>query len=61
VELYLPDRPIYRPGSFDEMTLAVREVDPIVVDTPDFIRWAASHEWLVDEAAAFAHAEGLDW
>ncbi len=61
VESYLPDRPTYEPGSFEEAVLAVHEADPIVVDSPDFINWASSQPGFVDAAKAFADREGFDW
>lgn len=61
VETYLPDRPEARQGSFEEAQLALHEADPIVVDTPDFVAWAADQEGIVDGAVSFAEHEGLDW
>lgn len=61
VESYLPDRPYHEPGSFEEAVLAVHEADPIIVDTPDFINWAAEQPGFSDAARAFAEREGFDW
>lgn len=61
VETYLPDRPEATPGSFEESTFAVREAEPIIADTPDFINWAQGHDWLVTSAERFAQERGLDW
>lgn len=61
VETYLPDRPEAAPGSFEESTFAVREAEPIIADTPDFINWAQGHDWLVASAERFARERGLDW
>ena len=61
VESYLPDRPAFEPGSFEEAVLAVHEADPIVVDCPDFINWASEQPGFVDAAKAFADREGFDW
>ncbi|MBQ3267022.1 MAG: hypothetical protein IJM67_00285 [Atopobiaceae bacterium] len=61
VESYLPDRPTYEPGSFEEAVLAVHEADPIVVDTPDFVNWAGEQPGFAEAARAFAQREGFDW
>lgn len=61
VESYLPDRPSYDPGSFEEAVLAVHEADPIVVDTPDFINWASAQPGFSEAARSFAEREGFDW
>lgn len=61
VDLYLPDRPVFAPGSFDEATMAVHEADPIVVDTPDFISWCSEQPRIADMAERFADERGLDW
>lgn len=61
VELYLPDRPEVAPCSFEESMLAVREAEPVIADTPDFIPWCQDQEWLVASAARFAEGHDLDW
>ena len=61
VEVYLPDRPEAAPCSFDECLLAVREAEPVIADTPDFIPWCQDQEWLVASAARFAEGHDLDW
>lgn len=61
VDVYLPDRPAVRPGSFEEATLAVHEADPIVVDTPDFATWAAAQPHISEMGKRFADDGGYDW
>ncbi len=61
VETYLPCRPEFAPGSFEEAVLAVHEADPVVVDAPDFINWASEQPGVLDDAVAFARSNGLDW
>lgn len=61
VELYLPTRPSFEPGSFEEATLAVHECDPVIMDTPDFLGWASSQDWFSDQAQRFARENDLDW
>lgn len=61
VEPYLPLRPTVAPGSFEEVTLAVREADPLVVDVPEFITWVASQPQVTEQAAAFAQSRGYDF
>lgn len=61
IDTYMPDRPSFEPGSFQEAMLAVHEADPIVTDAPDFAAWAASQPDFVKSARAFADANGLEW
>lgn len=61
VDIYMPDRPTFEPGSFHEATLAVHEADPIIADTPDFAPWAAEQTAFADSARRFAESNGLDW
>ncbi|MEY8437151.1 hypothetical protein AAK967_05345 [Atopobiaceae bacterium 24-176] len=61
VETYLPCRPEFAPGSFEEAVLAVHEADPVVVDAPDFINWTSEQPGVLDGAVAFARANGMDW
>jgi hypothetical protein len=61
VDTYLPDRPSFAPGSFDEATLATHEADPIVVDVPDFVAWAARQPGITESASSFAEANGYDF
>lgn len=61
VDTYLPDRPPFEPGSFQEAILAVHEADSIIADVPDFAAWAESQDDFARSAHAFAQANGLDW
>lgn len=61
VEPYLPLRPAFVPGSFEEVTLAVREADPLVVDVPEFITWVANQPQVTEQAASFARSRGYDF
>lgn len=61
VDLYLPDRPSFAPGSFNELKLAVSEAYPILADVPDLVGWAESQTWFFDSAERFANEHDLDW
>lgn len=61
VDLYIPDRPQFTPGSFEESVLAVHEAEPVVADIPDFPSWAYSQDWFAGSAADYARSTGLDW
>ena len=61
IERYLPDRPRFKPGSFEEAVLATHEADPIVMDTPDFVGWAITDGGISDSARDFAERRGLEW
>lgn len=61
VDVYMPDRPSFKAGSFREATLAVHEADPIIADTPDFAPWAAQQPDFAASARRFADLNGLDW
>ena len=61
VDTYLPDRPAATPYSFEEVTLAVHEADPIVVDVPDLVTWVQDQPGMVQSARAFADNSGLEW
>lgn len=61
VEPYLPDRPDFDEGSYWEAVLAVHEADPVIVDAPDYIDWCSDQPGVLDQASAFAQANGLDW
>ncbi len=61
VETYLPDRPDYAPGSFEEALCAVHEAEVIIADTPDFVAWCEGQDWFRAEGEAFAQARDLDW
>jgi hypothetical protein len=55
---YLPDRPVYAPGTDQESLLATFEADFLVVDTPDFVNWALSVERFSRAAEAFGATHG---
>lgn len=61
VEPYLPDRPTFTPGSYEEAMLAVHECDPIVMDTPDFLAWASAQDGFSEQARQFARDNDYDW
>ncbi|MDO4849907.1 MAG: hypothetical protein Q4B45_09085 [Coriobacteriia bacterium] len=61
VETYLPDRPDYAPGSFEEALCAVHEAEVIIADTPDFVAWCEGQDWFRAEGEAFAQGRDLDW
>ena len=61
VEGYLPDRPAFEPGSFEEAALAVHECDSVVMDTPDFLAWATAQDGFAAQAEIFARDNNLDW
>lgn len=61
VETYLPDRPDYAAGSFEEALCAVHEAEVIIADTPDFVAWCEGQDWFRADAEAFARSRDLDW
>ena len=61
VDTYLPDRPAATPYSFEEVTLAVHEADPIVVDVPDLVTWVQDQPDMLQSARTFADNSGLEW
>lgn len=61
VEGYIPDRPFFEPGSFEEAVLAVHECDPVVMDTPDFLGWSMAQDGFSAQAQQFAKDNDLDW
>ncbi|WP_321971336.1 hypothetical protein [Paratractidigestivibacter sp.] len=61
VEVYLPDRPVYAVGSFEEALCAVHEAEVIIADTPDFVAWCGEQDFLDADARAYAYAHDLDW
>ncbi len=61
VETYLPDRPDYAAGSFEEALCAVHEAEVIIADTPDFVSWCEGQDWFRADAEAFARSRDLDW
>jgi hypothetical protein len=60
-DTYLPDRPAAAPYSFEEVTLAVHEADPIICDVPDLPAWAEEQEGFGEAAAAYARQRGFGW
>lgn len=61
VETYIPQRPLFETGSFEEAVLAVHECDPTIMDTPDFLPWAAAQGDFTEQAQRFARNNDLDW
>lgn len=61
VDTYLPDRPAFEPGSFEEAMLAVHEADVIVCDVPDFRLFCRDQPAFLDSARTFCEQNGLDW
>lgn len=61
VDTYLPDRPAAPPYSFEEVTLAVHEADPIICDVPDFCAWAESEGGFGRAAQNYAEHHGFGW
>lgn len=61
VDSYLPDRPPAEPYSFQEVTLAVHEADPIICDVPDFYAWAESQGNFAEHARSYAEHNGFGW
>lgn len=61
MDVYVPDRPAFVPGSFDEAVLAVHEADPVIADVPDFAAWAAAQPGFLASAKDYARRNGLDW
>lgn len=61
VDTYLPDRPAFEPGGFEEAMLAVHEADPIIADVPDFAAWACDQPGFLDSAQRYCERNGLDW
>lgn len=61
VDAYIPDRPEFEPGSFEESLLATHEADVIVSDIPDFAAWAAGQPAFSKSAHAFADRNGYGW
>ena len=61
VEVYLPDRPDYAPGCFEEAMAAVHEAEVIIADTPDFVAWCQAQTWFEADARAYAEKHDLDW
>lgn len=61
VDTYLPDRPDFEPGSYDEVVYAVHEADPIIADMPEFVSWASAQPGIMASARDFAERNGFDW
>ena len=61
VDLYLPDRPAFAPGSFEETMLATHEADPIIADVPDFAAWACEVPGFLASAQDFCARNGFEW
>ena len=61
VDTYLPDRPAFEPGSFEEAMLAVHEADAIVCDIPDFRLFCRDQPAFLESARTFCNQNGLDW
>ena len=61
VDTYLPDRPAYESGSFEESTLCLHEADPLITDIPDFTAWACNQPGFLASAQDVCARNGLDW
>ena len=61
VDTYLPDRPTFEPGSFQESMLCVHEADPIISDIPDFAAWACDQKGFLASAQDFCTRNGFQW
>ncbi len=61
VDIYMPDRPCFEPGSFAESMLAAHEAEPIIADVPDFVGWASEQEGIYEAAVEYCNRNGLDW
>lgn len=61
VDTYLPDRPDFAFGSFEEAMLAVHEADPVVTDVPDFAAWACDQPGFLASAQTYCQRNGLEW
>lgn len=55
---YLPDRPLFTPGTEQESLFATYEADFLVVDTPEFASWALSVGRYAEIATAFGRTHG---
>ena len=60
VDIYIPDRPEVKTGSFNEALLAIHEAEPIIVDVPDFVEWAGNIPEFAAASDAYAAANGFD-
>lgn len=61
VETYLPVRPAFDQGSFEEVAMACVEAEPILMDTPDLIAWAQGQDDFMEQAKSFALDKGFEW
>lgn len=50
---YLPDRPLFKPGSPEESLLATYEAEYLVMDTPEFVSWAMTQPKFAQAADKF--------
>ena len=55
---YLPDRPVFKPGSPEESLYATYEADFLIVDTPEFVTWASQQPNFAEAADKFGRASG---
>ena len=60
VDIYIPDRPEVKTGSFNEALLAIHEAEPVIVDVPDFVEWAGNISEFAAASDAYAAANGFD-
>lgn len=58
---YLPDRPVFKPGSADESLFATYEADYLIVDTPEFVTWALQQPNFAEAADKFGRAHGGEY
>lgn len=61
VDTYLPDRPEFKPGSFEESMLCVHEADPVISDVPDFAGWTCDQPGFLASAQDFCVRNGFEW
>lgn len=61
VDVYLPDRPAFTPGTFSEAVLAVHEAGYVIADVPDFLHWTSEQTWFWDSAHDYCHRCGFEW
>lgn len=61
VDTYLPDRPAFEPGSFEESMLCIHEADPIISDAPDFAAWTCDQPGFLASAQDFCARNGFEW
>lgn len=61
IDYYLPDRPHAPFGSFDEAVQVMYEYAGVLDDTPGFVDWAQTLDWLNASAKRFAERNDYDW